>query len=80
MSTIRKLDPGHRLERDRRRKALAQAMAASPHTRLGATAPRLHKVYRSPAMSGAQKTQAFVNVFGWAASHRNENWKMHERA
>jgi len=79
MSTIRKLDPAHRIERDRRREALAQVMVASPHTRLGAIAPRLNKVYRSPAMSGAQKTQAFMNAFGWAASERNENWKLRER-
>lgn len=79
MSTIRKLDPAHRLERDRRREALAQVMLASPHTRLGAIAPTLSKVYRSPAMSGAQKTQRFINAFGWAASKRNENWTLHER-
>ena len=36
MSTIRKLDPSHRLERNRRREALASIMLASPHTRLGA--------------------------------------------
>jgi hypothetical protein len=79
MSTIRKLDPAHRLERDRRREALAQVMAASPHTRLGATASTLSKIYRSPAMSGAEKTQRFMNVFAWAASHRNENWALKVR-
>ena len=72
MSTIRKLDPTHRLERDRRRQALAQVMVASPHTRLGAIAPTLNSIYRSPAMSGAEKTQAFLNAFAWAASKRNE--------
>ena len=74
MSTIRKLDPAHRLERDRRREALAQILLASPHTRLGALASKLSKVYRSPAMTGAEKTEAFSNSIRWAAGKRSENW------
>ena len=76
MSTIRKLDPSHRLERNRRREALAQIMKASPHTRLGATAPRLHKVYHSSALTGAEKTNIFMRVIQWANSRRNENWSL----
>jgi hypothetical protein len=80
MSTIRLLDKiNHSLARDRRRQVLAQVMTASPHSRLGATAPTLHAIHHSPAMTGEQKTQRFMNVLQWANSWRNENKTLRTR-